>query len=234
MTFVTVRMYVPTGSMLPTIQIGDSFFVDRITYYFRSPKPGDIVAFRHTEAVYVGGVVEGSAAGRAGVHPGQELAKLNDEPVYNTSFIQGFLASWPVDTPLVLTMSDGETYRLGSKTPTTNTLADLGIRTRERRTLYVKRLIAVGGQTVQISGGTIYIDGQRTTNPRLDRYYASGGVGMQFGTEPTLVPDGCYFVLGDNTTDSFDSRYWGFVVQADLVGVPYLRVWPLGRFGLMH
>ncbi|RLE36258.1 signal peptidase I, partial [Candidatus Acetothermia bacterium] len=51
MSFVTVRMHVPTGSMIPTIDPHDSFFVDRITYYFRDPKPGDIIVFRHTEQV---------------------------------------------------------------------------------------------------------------------------------------------------------------------------------------
>jgi len=40
-------------------------------------------------------------------------------------------------------------------------------------------------------------------------------------------------MLGDNSADSFDSRYWGFVNDRDIIGVPYLRVWPLSRFGPM-
>jgi signal peptidase I len=234
MTFVTVRMFVPTGSMLPTIQLGDSFFVDRITYYFRDPKPGDIVVFRHTDAVYVKEVVDGSAAARVGVRPGQELQWLNANPIFTTALIDEAFASWPAGTRIWLTLADGTSYDLGAKSGDMRTLEDLGIRTREKRILYVKRLIATGGQTVQIIDGTVYVDGEPSSNPRFETDYISGGEYMQFGTEPTLVPDGCYFVLGDNTEDSEDSRYWGFVLQADLVGVPYLRVWPLTRFGLMH
>ena len=53
------------------------------------------------------------------------------------------------------------------------------------------------------------------------------------GVEKTVVPQGMYFVLGDNSRDSFDSRFWGFVDDKDIIGVPYLRVWPLSRFGGM-
>jgi signal peptidase I len=47
------------------------------------------------------------------------------------------------------------------------------------------------------------------------------------------VPEGFYFALGDNSRDSFDSRYWGFIDEKDIIGVPYLRVWPVSRFGPM-
>ena len=80
MTFVTVRMHVPTGSMIPTIDPKDSFFVDRITYYFRSPKPGDIVVFRQGE-VAVRGAVEGSTAAAAHVSTGVKLVFANGKAV---------------------------------------------------------------------------------------------------------------------------------------------------------
>jgi signal peptidase I len=56
---------------------------------------------------------------------------------------------------------------------------------------------------------------------------------FRFAIEPTRVPEGFYFALGDNSRDSFDSRYWGFVDEKDIIGVPYLRVWPVPRFGPM-
>ncbi len=234
MSFVTVRMHVPTGSMIPTIDPKDSFFVDRITYYFRDPKPGDIVVFRHTEQVLVRSVDEGSIAEAAGVTPGDQLLYLNSEPVYSTEAADSHLASLPDGAEIRLTVVGGRQYELGSKAADGAALADLGIETREQRMRYVKRLIAVGGQTVQIVGGDLYVDGEKLTDPRFDRYYYSNDPRFRYGVEPTLVPEGHYFVLGDNSQNSFDSRFWGFVDEKDFIGEPYLRVWPLDRFGLMR
>jgi len=233
MSFVTVRMHVPTGSMIPTIDPRDSFFVDRITYYFRDPKPGDIVVFRHTEQVLVGRVLEGSLADVAGVEPGERMLFLNTDPVYTRSFAEDLLASWLDGTALRLTTSEGGRYDLGAKPADAATFEDLGIVVRERRMRYVKRLIAVGGQTVEIRNGDVFVDGEPLEGERFDRHYLSDDARFRFGVEPTLVPEGHYFVLGDNSADSFDSRYWGFVDDRDMIGVPYLRVWPLNRFGPM-
>jgi len=152
MTFVTVRMSVPTSSMAPTIQPHDSFFVDKITYNFRKPKRGDIVVFWH----------------------------------------------------------HGED----------------GTRTR-----YVKRLIAKGGDTVEIKGGDIYLNGEELTGEKFDRRYWAEG---EYGVGQIKVPQGKYYVLGDNSANSFDSRFWGFADASSLIGEPYLRVWPPGRFGLIN
>jgi len=233
MTFVTVRMHVPTESMVPTIQMGDSFFVDRITYYFRSPQPGDIVVFRHTDAVYVKSVIEGSLADRAGVVPGERLLQLSSIPVYTTQFIEEKLAEWSDGVTLYLYTDSGAQYTLGARPDGASTLEDLGIVVREERMRYVKRLIAVGGQTVQIVDGDVYVNGERLEGDAFDRTYTSNNMSFNYGVEPTLVPEGTYFVLGDNSTNSFDSRYWGFVDESDFIGEPYLRVWPLNRFGLM-
>lgn len=178
MAFVLVRMRVPTGSMVPTIEEGDSFFVDKISYYFRKPVPGDIIVFWHYE--------------------------------------------------------------------------------RGQKVRYVKRLIAVGGQTVQIKGCDrfpreecgIYVDGKRLEGPLFDRpYYNSGyfdfcqigaaqgqGGHCTFADPETVVtvPEGYYFVLGDNSRNSLDSRFWGFTSEEDFIGEPFLRVWPPQRFGFMN
>jgi len=228
-----VRMHVPTGSMIPTIDPKDSFFVDRITYYFRHPKPGDIVVFRHTDRVFVGSVKKGSRAATAGVPSGAQLSTLNQERVHTTAYIDGCLTAWPDGTSLELTTADGKQFDLGKKSAGVRSLSDLGIVTREQRMRYVKRVIAVGGQTVQIREGAIYVDGKKLTGPEFARVYYSSDAQYRFGVEPTLVPKGSYFVLGDNSRESYDSRYWGFVAQRDIIGVPYLRVWPLSRFGPM-
>jgi len=233
MTFVTVRMHVPTESMVPTIEMGDSFFVDRITYYFRNPHPGDIVVFRHTDAVYVKSVIEGSLADEAGVADGERLLQINSIPVHTTEFAEAKLAELADGDVLYLYTDSGAQYTLGAKPDGAATFEDLGIVVREKRMRYVKRLIAVGGQTVQILNGAVYVDGERLEGDAFDRTYTSSSPYFNYGVEPTVVPDGTYFVLGDNSSNSFDSRYWGFVDESDFIGVPYLRVWPLNRFGLM-
>lgn len=234
MSFVTVRMHVPTGSMIPTIDPKDSFFVDRITYYFRGPKPGDIVVFRHTEQVLVRRVEAGSPADLAGIEAEQQLAYVNTEPIFSTEHADAYLASVADGIEITLRTADRQVFSLGAVGPAARSLKDLGITTREVRMRYVKRLAAVGGQTVQIQGGDLYVDGELLTDPRFDRYYYSNDPRFRYGVEPTLVPEGHYFVLGDNSQNSFDSRFWGFVDEKDFIGEPYLRVWPLNRFGIMR
>lgn len=113
-------------------------------------------------------------------------------------------------------------------------LKDLGLSYKARRARYVKRLIAVGGQTVQIGpGGKVLVDGEPL--PVLkDKVYLRTGPGIRYGVEPTLVPPGHFFVLGDNTMNSYDSRYWGFVPKEEFIGCPFFRVWPFSRFGPMN
>ncbi len=242
-TFVTVRMHVPTDSMHPTINgdpnpfKADSFFVDKISYYFRFPRPGDIVVFWHTEAVFVKQVKEGSPAARARVRSGDRIVSVNREPVFSAAGADEAVASLADGTALYLGTASAGTIDLGTKSPGTNSLADLGISLREQRARYVKRLIAVGGQTVQVKDGSVYVNGERLKGERFERSYTANDPRMLYGvspTGPTLVPRGKWFVLGDNSQDSWDSRFWGFVDKRDFIGEPYLRVWPLGRFGPMN
>ena len=240
--FVTVRMSVPTGSMKPTIDPRDSFFVDKISYYFRAPHPGDIVVFWHTEATYVKEVTAGSPAAAAGMSPGMLIsttempAWIGNKVSFSAAGANEVLAALPVGTNIILRTANGSTYKLGDKKQGENSLRALGIIPRERRVRYVKRLIAVGGQTVQIKDGHVYVDGKPRTGSRFptSRYYYSDLPGIRYGNTPTKVPPGKWFVLGDNSGNSLDSRYWGFVNRHDFIGEPYFRVWPLSRFGPMN
>jgi len=232
MTFVTVRMHVPTESMVPVIEPRDSFFVDRISYNFRDPKPGDIVVFWHTNAVLIRSVDENPA--ELGISPGDRLVSVNGKPIYSAAGVESVLQTLPEGTDISLQLSGTPAIHVGTKTADAVTLEHVGIVLREERIRYVKRLVAVGGQTVHIRSGNIYVDGERLTDPAFDRSYASTDPRMGFGVTPTEVPTGYWFVLGDNTNNSWDSRYWGFVNEADFIGEPFLRVWPLNRFGLMN
>ncbi len=110
---------------------------------------------------------------------------------------------------------------------------------RPCRERYVKRLIAVGPATVTIKQGKIYLNGQLMTDPAFRRDYVCSNADPR---DPSLrtnectweVPPGKMFVLGDNTRNSSDSRYWGFADLKDFIGEPFFRVWPPGRIGPMN
>jgi len=95
---------------------------------------------------------------------------------------------------------------------------------------FVKRLIATGGQTVEIRDGKIYIDGKYTDEPSSIRgvyYYNSGDYGKEL--QVITVPKDSYYALGDNSASSRDSRYWAFVPKNNLLGKVICIYWPLYR-----
>lgn len=94
--------------------------------------------------------------------------------------------------------------------------------------LWIKRIIAVEGQTVYINPETyrVYVDGVL-----LDEPYLNGMGTIPHTTQnPITVPSGCVYVLGDNRTISKDSRYIGCVEIGQLAGRVILRFWPLNSF----
>ena len=99
----------------------------------------------------------------------------------------------------------------------------------DRKRDFIKRLIALGGETVEIKSGDIYINGQRVKDPRIKNtyYYNRGDYGGM--NQRIKIPQGYYFVLGDNSGSSHDSRYWGFMPESDLIGRAELIYWPPNR-----
>jgi len=94
---------------------------------------------------------------------------------------------------------------------------------------FIKRLVALGGETVEIINGNIYIDGEIVDDPQIKRiYYYNRGQYAKEG-ERFTVPRNSSFVLGDNSASSRDSRYWGIVDKKYLVGKAFLIYWPLNR-----
>ncbi len=98
---------------------------------------------------------------------------------------------------------------------------------------FIKRLIALPGEAVEIKNGTIFINGKPLMEPLFSNiYYYNRGDFAKEGTAIT-VPPGHYFVMGDNSASSKDSRYWGFVPQANILGKAILIYWPPQRLRML-
>ncbi|MGE0268733.1 MAG: signal peptidase I [Candidatus Omnitrophota bacterium] len=102
----------------------------------------------------------------------------------------------------------------------------------DKRRDFIKRLIAFEGEKVEIKNDDIYINGELIMDPRIKSidYYANG----YYGQRPVTVPTGHYFVLGDNSAKSHDSRYWGFVPEENVKGKVFKIYWPPERSGLIE
>ena len=91
---------------------------------------------------------------------------------------------------------------------------------------FVKRVMGLPGQTVEVRDGQVFVDGVAFVEPYLTdlpRY--------QFG--PATVPPGHVFVLGDSRNNSYDSHSWGMLDQSFIIGRVDLRYWPVDRAGLV-
>lgn len=91
-------------------------------------------------------------------------------------------------------------------------------------TLYLKRVMALPGETIQGKDGIIYIDGKA-----LEHDFTQEISYDDFG--PFTVPEECYFMMGDNRNDSWDSRYWEhtFVEKEDIIGKAVFSYFPHPR-----
>ena len=87
--------------------------------------------------------------------------------------------------------------------------------------LYIKRVIGMPGETVEIHNGEVTIDGEVLAEPYLTTVTEG-----DFG--PYIVPEGHYFMMGDNRNNSADSRYWKntYLSRDKIVGKAVLRYWP--------
>jgi len=119
---------------------------------------------------------------------------------------------------------------------------------------YIKRLVGMPGDVLKIESRTLLVKPKGSDSfkpvyelsPKFSKLYAGKGgyqrhqvpdyrsedlpyVKLKEEGQEIIVPEGCYFMMGDNTTNSLDSRYWGFVPRANIVGTAGFVFWPLSR-----
>jgi len=99
---------------------------------------------------------------------------------------------------------------------------------------FIKRLVGLPGEDIEISNGTILVNGKATDKDSVmrERYYYNRG---DFGREDegVRIPDDAFYVLGDNSISSRDSRYWGFMPKKYLKGKAFLIYWPPSRISIL-
>jgi signal peptidase I len=108
----------------------------------------------------------------------------------------------------------------------TESLSGLFGAARDGRRDYIKRVVAVGGETAEGRDSVVYVDGVRLEEP-----YTLAGKNSSFA--PVEVPKGSVFVLGGNRTNSNDSRSFGVIPLDSVVGRAVLLVWPPEDFGTL-
>lgn len=92
---------------------------------------------------------------------------------------------------------------------------------------FIKRVIALEDQTVELRQGKLYINDKLIEQPYLPHLYQN-----DFG--PFKVPKGQFFMLGDNRDNSEDSRFWGGVPRKNVIGQAFVTYWPLNRLGILQ
>jgi signal peptidase I len=159
-TFIVQAFKIPSGSMIPTLLIGDHILVNKLTYgiripfaedyaiEFQTPKRGDVVVFIFPE---------------------------------------------------------------------------------DRSKDFIKRVIAVGGETVEIRGKKVFVNGKSIEDPHAhfegNEFPGGGVLANQDDYGPKIVPENHVFVMGDNRDRSHDSRFWGYVNVDDIRGKAFLIYW---------
>jgi signal peptidase I len=97
----------------------------------------------------------------------------------------------------------------------------------EPQQYFVKRIIGLPGDTIEVKRGAVYIDSMPLDEPYIKEK-------PRYTFAPVKIPDNNYFVLGDNRNDSEDSHFGWTVTRDNIIGEAWLRYWPLGNWGIVH
>ena len=96
----------------------------------------------------------------------------------------------------------------------------------DRSKSFIKRVVGLPGETIEIRSGQVYVNGKELTNQYVPTSYLDGS---NYG--PRRIPHGDYFVMGDHRDSSNDSRVFGPVPQRYIYGKAVFAYWPVDHFG---
>ena len=149
-TFLIEAFYIPSGSMEPTLDIGDRVLVNKLSYHLHDVHRGDVIVFKRPPGV----------AGEP---------RIKD---------------------------------------------------------FIKRVIGLPGDTIETRADAVYINGKK-----LPEKYLPTGMRTIPGIERQKVPPKHYWVMGDNRTNSSDSRFFRTITESSILGRAFIQVWPFSHFG---
>lgn len=95
--------------------------------------------------------------------------------------------------------------------------------------VYVKRIVGIPGDTIEVKDGALYLNGNRKEEPYINTDY------INYDMEEITVPEDCYFVMGDNRNNSMDSHddYIGPIPKENVVGRAIMVIWPLDEIEIV-
>ena len=217
---------IPTGSMIPTIEVGDRVFADMVSYKFTGPKRNSIIVFKEpieNKVLYTK---------RAMGLPG-ETVKIQDGALY----INGEATNFRQYSNLGIGDNEWRIPKKGDKLE----IIPAGNYNKARNHTSIdiekiqKELKNNSALVYEFMPNLKFVVNGEETGLILDFIHDKDVVAklMTGETVELILDDDYYLALGDNTDNSFDSRYWGFVKGSRIRGRALVRFWPLNRIGLV-